>query len=285
MTDFDPFYDPQGLHNDWTLCWDALPDSLKREHGWTEFRAYKSAVEWEPLKGIEDFVMRGLPRFVLDATELFYDLLLEEKNRDSRSSADPAAYERKINVIFEDDGLPWRMLDGRIIRVDSKWLQEEIHAKVTELLSTSGFDGALDEFRNARLDLSSGDYKGAISNANLALESTIKAILGLDQEKPGALYRKLIESGMVPEYHEGFLQAFEEHILRAVAVQRNFEKGVGHGQGGSVNVPPPSLAELGVNLAGVLMLYLLKRYLEVSPKSQETERVPQQEPDENETPF
>jgi hypothetical protein len=160
------------------------------------------------------------------------------------------------------------MLEGRITRVDSRWLEAEIHSKVAELLSLQGFDGALAEFQQARSALSAGDCKAAISAANLAFESTLKAILGIEQAKPGELVRAVVDSGLIPDYYEGFLKAFEEHILRSVAVLRNFEKGVGHGQGVKVNDPPRSLADLGVNLAGVLILYLLKRHLEVHPTEQ-----------------
>lgn len=258
----DPYYDPNSINTDWTLCWDSLKDGLKKEHGWQDLRAYKSQSEWEVLNNTMEFILRGVPRFVLDAVELFYDLL---SKYNKHASADPVKYQRRVNAIFEDGNLPWRLLEGRIIKVDSMWLEAEIHVKAAELLSIRGFDGALAEFQQARSDLSNGDHKGAIHAANLALESTIKAILGVQHEKPGTLFHKLVESGLIPEYHEGFLKAFEEHIVRSVPTARNFEKGVGHGQGADVNEPPRSLAELAVNLSGVLILFLLKQHLEVHP--------------------
>ncbi|GJL61235.1 MAG: hypothetical protein NPIRA03_40920 [Nitrospirales bacterium] len=257
----DPLYDPNS-YNDWTLCWDSLKESLKKEHGWQDLRAYKSQSEWEVLPNTREFILRGVHRFVLDAVELFHDLLSEHKKP---SMADPAKFQNKINGIFEDGNLPWRLLEGRIIKVDSLWLESEIHTKATELLFIRGFDGALAEFQQARSDLTSGDHKGAIHAANLALESTIKAILDIQQDKPGALFHKLIKSGLIPEYHEGFLRAFEDHIVRSVPMARNFEKGVGHGQGIDVNEPPKSLTELAVNLSGVLILFLLKQHLESHP--------------------
>lgn len=257
----DPLYDPNS-YNDWTLCWDSLKESLKKEHGWQDLRAYKSQSEWEALPNTREFILRGVHRFVLDAVELFHDLLSEHKKP---SMADPAKFQNKVNGIFEDGNLPWRLLEGRIIKVDSLWLESEIHTKATELLFIRGFDGALAEFQQARSDLTSGDHKGAIHAANLALESTIKAILDIQQDKPGTLFHKLIKSGLIPEYHEGFLRAFEDHIVRSVPMARNFEKGVGHGQGINVNEPPKSLTELAVNLSGVLILFLLKQHLESHP--------------------
>lgn len=285
IEEFDPYYDPNSINNNnRTLAWDELPDCLKKEHGWEELRAYQSRSEWEVLKDAKEFILRGVPRFVLDAMELFYDLLVEDKVHWNTPLADPAQYQGQLNVVFEDANLPWRMLEGRIIRVDSKWLEAEIHSKAAELLFIGGFEGALAEFQHARSDFSSGDYKGAMHAANLAVESTMKAILGIDQEKPGRLIKKVIDSGLVPDYHEGFLKAFEEHILRAVPVVRNFEKGVGHGQGIDVNEPPKSLAELAVNLSGVLMLYLLKRHLELHPANEEPKAGPETD-DYDDIPF
>ncbi|MDI6736273.1 MAG: abortive infection family protein [bacterium] len=61
--------------------------------------------------------------------------------------------------------------------------------------------------------------------------------------------------------NSGFLKAFEENILRCVAIMRNEEKGAGHGQGPKVNEIPGELAELGVHLSGVLIHYLIKKYI------------------------
>lgn len=265
MEESDPYYDENSINNDWTLCWDGLPAILKKEHGWQDLRAYKSQTEWEALNSAKEFVLRGVPRFVLDGVELFYDLLNEYQKHSKRSI--PVLYQSKLNTIFEDGNLPWRLVEGRILRMDSKWLEAEIHAKASELLKSRAYDGALAEFQQARSDLSSGDVKGAIHGANLAFESTVKSILSLGHEKPGKLFRKLIDSGLVPEYYEGFLKAFEEHILRAVPMARNFEKGVGHGQGAIVNDPPKSLAELTINLSGVLILFLLKRHIELNSQA------------------
>jgi len=276
----DPVFDPS--NSGWDLCYEALTDRLMKEHGWTELRSYASRDEWEKVNA-RNFILKGVPRFVLDATELFCDLLVEHKSSGYRTPPDPIRYQSKLNAIFEDANLPWRMLEGRVLRMDSKWLEEEIHSKAGELLSVRGFEGALAEFQQARSDLSSGDCKGAIHCANLALESTMKGILGIEHAKPGALIRKVIESKIVPDYHEGFLKAFEEQILRSVPTTRNLEKGVGHGQGTGVNEPPNSLAELAVNLTGVLILYLLKRHLELHSSEAGTETVTKK--DDDDFPF
>ena len=246
-------------------------------------KAFDEKGNYSTVDGVENFFIRGSPKFILDAVELFYDLLQEHWNSRHESVAHPNNYQQSINIIFEEGNLCWRMTDGRIIQADSKWIEDEVITKAHELLRISGFEGALYEFQEARSELSAGECKSAMHNANLAFESTIKSILGIDNAKPGELIRKLVDSGLIPEYHQNFLKVFEEHILRSVAVARNFEKGVGHGQGTTVNEPPKSLAELAVNLSGVLILYLLKRHLEKNPITVAPE--PESSSNEDDLPF
>ena len=107
-------------------------------------------------------------------------------------------------------------------------------------MSKNGFEGSLEEFEKAISLHNSSENKMAVHHANLALESCIKTILGIEKEKPGKLIRKLIDSGTVPIYYKDFLQNFEQ-VLRVVTVTRNEEKGAGHGQGVSINEIPNKL--------------------------------------------
>jgi hypothetical protein len=191
----------------------------------------------------------------MDALEIFFTLLDDDK---------AYGYQRRINEIMEESNLEWRMADGRIFPVQSAYIEEVITRRAYSLMHQVGFEGALQEFEKARTDLANGNESGAIHNANLAVESTIKGILEIDKAKPGELFRSLIEAGIVPEYYDGFLKAFEENILRCVAIIRNEELGAGHGQGATPNVIPRPLAELAVNLSAVIIYFLIARHLEFS---------------------
>jgi Abortive infection C-terminus len=149
------------------------------------------------------------------------------------------------------------MANGRIYRIDSVYVERQILRKCYELLKMQGFEGALLEFEKSRVNLEQGDYQSAIQNANLSVESTIKSVLEIEKAKPGDLYRLLRESKLIPEYYEGFLKAFERHMIRCPAVCRNEEGGAGHGQGPSVNVIPRPLAEFTINMAAVLINFIL----------------------------
>lgn len=237
-----------------------LPDKIKSELGCKELLAWSEDDKPRPVPSdLERFVLKThYPPQLFDALEIFYTFLPDEG---------PANFQICFNEIMEESGLSWRMLDGKIISVESAYIQEDITRKAHYLLKDSKFPGALEEFEQARINLANGEYKDAVDNANMAVESTMKSILGIEKAKPGELFRKIIESGLVPEYYAGFVKDFEKNILRCTAIIRNEELGVGHGQGREIKDIPASLAELAVNLSGVLISYLMKRHLENSTKS------------------
>jgi len=237
-----------------TTTLDELPEKIKAELGCRELLAFPENGEHAKSTDLEGFVLRGnYPPYLLDALELFYETIEEKKKN---------LFQHSFNEIMKESSLPWRMADGKIFPVDSAYIDEEIMRRSYELLHEVKFHGALHEFEKARANLANGDCEGAIQNANLAVESVIKEILGIERIKPGELFRKLINSGLIPEYYRGFLKAFEENILRCVAIIRNEELGVGHGRGPSMNIVPPDLAELALNLSGVLINFLVKQHLQ-----------------------
>ncbi len=239
-----------------TSVQNQLPDAIKGEIGCKDLLAYPEDRQGPAeASNLEGFVLRGnFPPYLFDALEIFYATHFnnEKKNR----------FQTGFNQIMEESDLPWRMANGHIFPVDSAYIEEVILRRAYSLLQEVGFQGALQEFEEARVELTNGDYKGAVQKANLAFESTMKGILGVEKARPGELVRGIIDSGIVPEYHAGFLKVFEEHILRCVPNLRNQELGAGHGQGKEVNIVPKSLAELAVNLAGVMIKFLIERHLD-----------------------
>ena len=97
----------------------------------------------------------------------------------------------------------------------------------------------------------------------------MKAILGVDRERPGTLFRMVIDSGIIPEYYDDFLKNFEQ-VLRVVNIARNEEKGAGHGQGSEVVDVPKHLAELVLNFCGSLTIFLVNHYIDAKPKERPT---------------
>jgi len=241
-----------------------LERDLLREHGWEHLKAYLKEKKGMQKVGVKDFIRNGAPNYIFDAIELFSRLI-----GDTRYD-----FQTAINDILRDSLLPWLLSDGVIFQVDSECMADVLGC-TSRLLKTTGFEGANQEFQEARSCFDSGDSKGAIHHANLALESTMKAILGIEREKPGRLVRKMIDSGIIPSYYDEFLENFEQ-MLRTVNIARNEEKGAGHGQGAEVAQVPLHLAELVLNFCGSLVVFLVNHHIDATPKP---EPEPVQEPE------
>ena len=250
-----------------TCTIDDVARELLWEHGWEKLKSYDSASKEMRVVEIHEFIMHGSSHYIFDLLELF-SRKLEETKYD---------FQRKINTVFVDSLVPWRVADNVIFLVDSEYMAEVLES-ASRLLVTSGFPGAMEEFQKARALLESSDTKESVHQANLALESTMKSILVIGKAKPGQLIRKMIESGIVPDYYDKFLHSFEQ-ILRSVNVARNEERGAGHGQGINVVEVPEALAELVLNLCGALIVFLVRQNLEskrlvITSEAVETEEEP-----------
>lgn len=238
-----------------TSILDRIPELLKSELGITALFAYPKEGNGKAKPcNLEDFILRGnIPPYLFDSLEIFFNQISDYKRK--------YQYQSDFNNIMEENDLRWRMADGKIFPIDSKYIEEEIIQRTHNLINQVNFQGALKEFEQARIDFTNRNYEGSIRNASLSFESVIKEMLGIERAKPGELFRKLIDTGYIPEYYKGFLKDFEKNILRCVSIMRNEEKGVGHGVGFSNNIVPSELAELSINLTASLINYLIKCFI------------------------
>lgn len=246
-----------GYEPDSDLIYDT-GENLCFEHGWTCLKAFVPGKDKMQQVNAREFIKNGAPQYIFDFIEIYSGNL-------APGSID---FQQRINEIFSDSELPWILVDNLIFKIDSEYMSE-IHANASVLLTTQGFEGALQEFQMSRLHYESKDYKGAIHHANQSLESTIKSILGVDKEKPGKLIRMIIDSNIIPEYYQEFLRNFE-NVLRSVNIARNEE--AGHGQGQKIKEVDPELAELVVNICASLIIFLINRYMKIPKQSSDDEQ-------------
>jgi len=180
------------------LITDQLPGKIIAELGCEELKAWPENNEGPAgPSNLKGFVLRTyIPAQLFDALEIYYKELSDGPDK---------AFQYLLNQIFEESNLAWRMANGKIFPIDSTYVEEEIMQRSYQLLEEVEFQGALDEFEKARVDLTNENWEGAINNANKSVESTIKGILGIERAKPGELFRKIIESEYIPEYYSAFL--------------------------------------------------------------------------------
>jgi len=225
---------------------DAAESAVLRETG-HEYLSYpddKKTVRG----GFAEVVTLGYPENAMDLIEA----CLVEFPVDTRQRL-----EGELNDVLSGHNSPWRCVHGQFVLIDSKYLEEEVLRPAADLLHTAGFEGPLKEFSDARSALMDGNNRDAIVAANNALESTIKALLGVKREKPGRLIARLIKSELIPNHYDGFLESLDK-ILYTVLVERS-EPGRAHGSGKQHEDVPRHYAELAIHLVGTLIVFLLRQ--------------------------
>jgi len=175
------------------------------------------------------------------------------------SSNEQLEFQREINNIFLEEKFPWLLADGRLFHIDPGFLELEVVVPVIEQMSDERFRGALDEFVEARTDLSAGDTKGAIHNSCKSFESVLKAILGCDSGNASQLLQQLADSDLLDDIPSSVSKAMTQSVFMALPFLRN--RLGGHGQGAEVVEVPYSYAELAVHLAATFNLLLVKKHL------------------------
>lgn len=238
----------------WTNTLEQTEGYLRREYGEPQLIAYQGDGDQRGHVDLKTFVQRCYPRQFLDTVEAHYSRLDPQE--------EPEFFQREVNRIFHEEGQPWRMSGGEIFMVDSEFLDVEVIARTEELLSANGYAGALDEFRDARNELTAGETREAIAKAQAAYESTMKTILGVHDGTASSLIRSLVESGFFGDLPTNTqAAAFGESVLMSLAFMGN--RLGRHGQGEDVVEVPRHYAELAVHLAGSLIRMLVERQLEL----------------------
>lgn len=270
---FSYHYNPDPM-NSWTETTDVLTQieaELCRRYGVEKLTALDdndNKIDVE-LKG---FIKGAYPAQVLDTIELFYHDIPE----DGRFN-----FQKELNNILEEENSQWRLVDGQFFKMDSDFLSMKVIAEAFELLKAEGYEGALDEFKEAHNELLAGDHKGAVHKACNSFESVLKTLLGRESGNASLLIRELVNTDFYSDLPDNFGRSFGEQVFNSLPFLRN--RLGAHGQGEEVVEVPKSYAELALHLAGSFILLVIKNSLS---KSDSVERIEEKEPDdEDNLPF
>jgi len=259
-------YNWDTLHDDgWRsdLVWDVLSD-LKRCHGWDELQIRQQDGNFTTVKDHGEFIRECYPSQVFD--------ILEIATHHLGNSA--AQFIREVNAVLETEEVPWRLLEDEFIQLDTQFLALFTASTLQEMKS-HGFEGALQEFKEARNDLISGDTKGAIHNACKSMESILQTILKITDANADRLLKALLESGFLNDLPENRREGFRQQVMKTLPSMRNAYGG--HGQGETPVEIPRVYGDLAVNLAATFNHFLITKHIASLPPP-----VPTPMPSENE---
>lgn len=194
---------------------------------------------------------------LFDLVELQYKGLSD----DAENGKD--GFRDEINKVFREHGIPWLLVDGRLVKIDPKQFEQDLKLNALnrmEALKDASplYQGAYDELRKAIDFLGRGDYAEAVINAEKSYESVLKVILGSEFETEAAngLTMRLLDTGKLA-LPEGLKpEAFQSNILMSLPIIRN--KAAAHGSGTTGREIGAPMANLAVNLACALDTYLIQ---------------------------
>ena len=244
----------------WTSNTDLVDQAerrLERLLGKSPLKA--KTLQGEEKTGIEEYFKTGFPSCTLEVVEQFAD---ELKSYDAKEAF---AFQGEVNDAMLAFSCGWRLSDGTFFQVDSQFLHEEVVQKAEDVLSKAGFEGAHDEFQQAREFLSESRHKDAILYAFKSFESALKTTVDKHNGDISALLLAFRELGFLNDIPEGQAKAICKQVLPSIALLRN-ELG-GHGQGAAVMEVPKSYAALALHLAGSLNQFVVEQYLRRKPIS------------------
>lgn len=178
----------------------------------------------------------------------------------------------ELNERFRRAAFGYRYEAGKIIRVDNELLHAEVVKPALHFLADDRFTGPREEFLSAHAHYRAGEYKDAITDANNAFESTMKAICDLKGwEYPAGgsashLLKVIRDNKLLPDYLD---QSFDQlaATLKSGLPQVRNEEG-SHGQGAEPKQTPGYIAGYALHLAAAKIVLLFEAFKDSEQQDQ-----------------
>lgn len=193
--------------------------------------------------------------FLFDIIELQYNEL---------SSNEKADFQSAINSVFNQYDIPWIIVDGQMIKIDSKQFEADLkrkaHEKINELKCDEPiFQSAYDEFCKAFECYAKGDYSETIANAEKSYESILKIICDKSRGNADKLTSELAKMNILELPNTMKFEGFREKVLMSLPYIRN-NSGSSHGAGAESIKISKELANFSLNICSALNTFLIEEY-------------------------
>jgi hypothetical protein len=167
----------------------------------------------------------------------------------------------ELNYRLRSDGVGFEYTNGELIRVDSRFMHEQVIKAALVLLSDNRFQGPEQEFMESFKSYREGNYKDAITGANRAFESAMKCICQMKNWSyhKGAravdLLRVLKSNGLFPDYLDASFDQLLAILSSGLPQIRN--NSGGHGQGPVPVSVPRYVVSFALHMAAAKMVFLV----------------------------
>ena len=192
--------------------------------------------------------------YIFDLIEIMYGVLSDEEK---------IHFSKELNDTLRTYDIPWLLVDGRMIKIDSVQFEQDLKRKALAQLnelkdSAPIFQSAYDELIKAKEFLDKGDYQESIINSAKSYESIMKIILSTSKGNADRLTRNMISEHNITLPDAINEEGFRSTVMMSLPPIRN--QCSGHGAGANDNNVSLSLANLSFNIACALNTYLIEEY-------------------------
>lgn len=202
----------------------------------------------------DDILNRCSITEVFDVIESLYEELPDSNEKSDFSS--------EINKLFCDNGRPWLLCKGKLVKIDSQQFECDLKNRTQHELEA--FANAYPAFKNAHDELlqafhyfSKRDYSTAVSYAEKSYESIMKVISNVGNGSANNLTENMKTFVTLPDTMQ--FAGFKNNVLMALPFIRN-NSCTDHGKGAMDAVVTKELANLSLNLACSLINFLVQSY-------------------------
>ncbi len=255
-----------------------MKEIFLKSTGYAELRIYESVNKYKIAQDITEYMKKCSVKHFLDLIEIFYTVLTEEYKKKN--------FLDKINLIFEVDRLPYRLLDGEIIIIDSAFLEAQILNKIYKLFRDKNFKTALSYLQEAKQHYTAGNYNSVIQESYKMIEATVEKIINKDNLNQKELKKEIKKLPFIPNYFNKFIDTYIDFIESVFIIANN--SGGRHGKKEmpeEINKIDKYIASFTLNISASLMLFLIERYIKFKKEGELKEETEEPLIDDDEIPF
>lgn len=248
-------YHPNRYAYDLTEETDALLSALARQEEFLGFSPVLHPYGGFPCIDIDEERISSLfVPYLFDLIELQYDELSDSPENGKKD------FQAEINTVFRDGNVPWLLVDGRMVKIDSKQFEQDMKRKAAEHLNelkdaAPVFQSSYDELVKAIEFLDKGNFAEAITNAAKSYESALKVLCNEENATPDKLTKTVISNRLFELPDSMKPEGFQSQVLMSLPFIRN-RPGAAHGAGAGTGEISRNMANLAVNLACALDTYI-----------------------------
>jgi hypothetical protein len=239
-----------------------LADDLRRFYDSfrVEFYFEKKATLEESLDIIETVF-----KFIRKAKEVY-----QKRNyRELQLHYEPEQVIKDLNTLFLENAVGFALEQGQIIRLDNELLHKEITIPAFNLLNSTTFKNANDEFLSAYEHFRFKRNKECLADCLKTMETTMKIICSENEwtynqnDTAKSLIDICLKNKLIPDYLQSQFSSIRAVLESGVPTLRN--KLGGHGQGIQKIKVPEHFANYMLHLTATTVHFLISCQKEIKP--------------------